>query len=132
MQDDTPEHQRLALDFHQRHLNWLRLAIRRYRERDPVASVTLSEPYRAGWIEWEGQTYYYVCGVDAQSMLRLGQVFCAAAPGTLALVDPIAYPPPILGLFALGPPSLYFRSARERSLDAGPDPSAGLSATHGI
>lgn len=96
-----------------------------------MASVTLSEPYRAGWIEWEGQTYYYVCGIDEQSMLRLGQVFFAAPPGTLALVDPRAYPPPILGLFALDPPYLYFRSAREQSLETGADPAVSQSTAHG-
>ena len=51
---------------------WLRLAIACYREYVSVAITTLSEPYRAGWIEWDGRTYYYVCGLDAHSALGLG------------------------------------------------------------
>lgn len=128
MQDNTSELPHSASDLYAAHLAWLRLAIACYREYVSVAITTLSEPYRAGWIEWDGRTYYYVCGLDAHSALGLGQVFSAATHGTLVVIDPAAYPPAIQSLFPIDPRHLYSETnwapscagRQERLGDTGP------------
>ncbi|AOY94498.1 hypothetical protein BKK79_21370 [Cupriavidus sp. USMAA2-4] len=116
MQDNTSELPHPASDLYTVHLAWLRLAIACYREYVSVAITTLSEPYRAGWIEWDGRTYYYVCGLDAHSALGLGQVFSAATHGTLVVIDPAAYPPALLSLFPIDPRLLCSETISPSSL----------------